>query len=94
MLPNLVLRYADGVLPGQGSPDHTEESMSTLSYTGTTAASGSLQSKRLVGRGYFNNCIMPNILQTNFFSWLNKQTMIPFILSPGPKNEKEFVLRL
>ena len=48
----LVLRYADGVLPGQGSPDHTEEcsgtGTSTHSSAGTTAASGALSVKRSV----------------------------------------------
>ena len=52
----LVLRYADGVLPGQGSPDHTEDCLSTgnTAYTlaGTTAASGALTIKRSILR-YF-----------------------------------------
>merc|ERR1719350_382716 len=45
-----VLRYADGVLPGQGSPDHTEDcsatGTATHSIAGTTAALGSFPTKR------------------------------------------------
>ena len=29
----LVLRYADGVLPGQGSPDHSEEATNAIVST-------------------------------------------------------------
>ena len=39
----LVLRYADGVLPGQGSPDHSEEAtnvvVSSLSQSLTNTTS-------------------------------------------------------